>query len=361
MKWRVSNFFPFANDPMLHQRLQPRSMGFSLTPTVGATRRVCHAVVILSILISLFTERANAQAGVPDSGQAIQVAPHRVLFSSRVKTASLTIRNPNDHPRAVQVLVEFAYVDEPHGVPYDTMIIATNMDVVDQHDTVISNPSPRDHYAGRWLSGLPTEFTLAPHESKHVTVRLTPPVSLPAGLYWARIVARVRPTDPRHGNNLDVQKKYALPTKGRVASLQDTCAVLYQTGELHMGLAVGPTAKAVIDSANIGGAGTQNFSHALWVRLPVKLTGNAPFMGQMHSTYTNLATGETVRPNTQEFNVFKDGVMHWVVETDVLAPGKYTLTFEFDNTLSDTTEALKIPMTPAKVTFPFEVKPAWAY
>ena len=273
----------------------------------------------------------------------------------------MTVTNPGSKPQVVDIFPEFGYIDWPHTKDADTVVIAQNMDIVQPHDTVVLNPGPKDRYVGRWLSGFPTHFTLAPHETKKFTLKLAAPASVPAGLYWGRLVARIHPNDPNHGHNLDVQKKYAMPTKGRTHLLEDTCAVYLKTGDVHTGLVFGPDAKGVIDSADVGGAGRQNFSHALWVRLPVKITGNAPFIGQMHSSYVNTSTGEVVRPVTKEYSIFKDGIMHWVVETDVLSPGKYTLTMEFDKERSDTTNAPVIPMTPAKIVFPFEVKPAWAY
>ena len=327
----------------------------------GALVTAMLTVLAIGRLTAQDTDASRAMTAADTVGSAIQVAPHHVLFNATTKTSPFSITNPNNHPQAVDVLVEFAYTDWRHTPLADTIVIAPNMDLIEPFDTVVANPGPKDHFAGRWLSGLPTQLTLAPHETKHFTLRLNPPASVPAGMYWARISARIHPTDNRHGHNLDVQKKYALPAKGRMTTLQDTCFVVYETGAVHTGLAFGPAAKAVIDSANIGGAGSQNFSHALWVRLPVKVIGNAPFFGQMQSTYQNLTTGEITRPHTKEYSLFRAGVIHWVVETDVLAPGKYTLTFEFTNARSDSVSTPTIPMTPAKITFPFEVKPAWAY
>ena len=334
-----------------------------------ATRRTFRGAILMAVLTVFATGRTTAQdssasrgMAVADTiGRAIQVAPHHVFFNATTKTSPFSITNPSNHPQAVDVLVEFAYTDWPHTPLADTILIASNEDLIEPFDTVVANPGPNDHFAGRWLSGLPTRLTLAPHETKHLNIRLNPPAAVPAGLYWARISARIHPTDNRHGRNLDVQKKYALPMKGHITSLRDTCFIVYETGAVHTGLAFGPTAKAVIDSTDIGGAGHTDFSHALWVRLPVKLTGNAPFFGQMQSTYQNLTTGEIIRPTTQEYSVFKDGVLHWVIQTDVLAPGKYTLTVEFKNTRSDSVSTPTIPMSPAKITFPFTVKPPWAY
>ena len=332
-----------------------------LTDSLGLaiSLRLTVAAMVLSLV---FGGRGGAQSSDPaDSSQAIVVSPHHLLFTGGPATAALDIRNPSGHPRTVQVRVEFGYIDWPHGLPYDTTVIATNNDLVQPHDTVIAMPGPHEPFAGRWISGLPAQLMLAPYQTKHVILHFVPPALLPAGEYWARVVARIAPTDPKHGHNLDVRKQYAMPMQGRMAVLQDTCAVVYRKGTVRMGLAFGPAAKALIDSANVGGAGQQTFLHALWVRLPVKLTGNAPFVGEMQSTFQNLETGQVSQHHTKEYSIMKDGVMHWVLETDVLTPGPYTLTLEFTNTLQDSTALPILPMTPAKITFHFELRPAWTY
>ena len=90
------------------------------------------AVMLLSLV---FSGRSNAQSSDPaDSSQAIVMSPHHLLFTAGPKSASLDIRNPSGHPRTVQVRVEFGYIDWPHGLPYDTTVIATNNDLTQPLD-----------------------------------------------------------------------------------------------------------------------------------------------------------------------------------------------------------------------------------
>ena len=292
--------------------------------------------------------------------QMVQLSPHLLLLDSKTKSATLEFRNPSDSVKQATVQVQFAYLDGPHGLPADTTIIDPTGKVVEPYDTVIAQPGPTDHFAGRWLSGVPTTVTLAPHATKRVTIRIAPPPTLPAGEYWARIQTVV-PTAPRRGGTRDVRQRYAVPTKLRVPLLRDTCLVLYRQGLLHMGIAIGPGAIARIDSANIGGVDHESFSHALWVRLPLHLTGNVPFRGMMHSEYRNLTTGEVVNPNRLPFLLMKDGVEHTVIETDVLSPGSWEYTLTFDSDDPDLPPGLRLPMPPVRQVFRFEVLPAWEY
>src|ERR1035437_8103803 len=196
-------------------------MNFVSTLSATATRQSSRGIAAAAILTTFIAGRSSAQAAGASNGmtaddtvgRAVQVAPHHVLFNATTKTSPFSITNPSNHPQAVDVLVEFAYTEWRHTPLADTILIAPNMDLIEPFDTIVVNPGPKDHFAGRWLSGLPTQLTLAPHDTKHLNIRLNPPASVPAGMYWARISARIHPTDNRHGNNLDVQKKCALPPK----------------------------------------------------------------------------------------------------------------------------------------------------
>ena len=346
--------------------------------SVISLRRSSSTFLLLGVLG--LSARAGAQRGqTTDRDQAvqdsfaqvdsvthkhvIQLTPHVLRFNAQTTSAVLAFHNPTDSVKTAQVQVQFALLDHAHGLPSDTIVIdprAGENSILAPHDTVILQPGPNDPFAGRWLSGVPTAVTLKPHETKRVTVTLTPSTHLPPGEYWARIQT-VSPTKPNKGGTQDVKQRYAMPTKLRVPLLRDTCFVLYRQGPLKMGLAIGPTATAEIDEQNIGGIDKQHFSHALWVRIPLHLTGNVPFRGMIHAEYRNVKTGEIVNPNRFEFQLFRDAVLHLAVETDMLSPGTWDCTIWFDNERSDIPQAERLPMTPVKKTFTFDLKPAWAY
>lgn len=303
---------------------------------------------------------ASASADSLRRQQLVQLTPHVLLLDARTKTATLTFYNPGTSVRRAEVQVQFAYLDRPHGLGADTTVIDTHGGLLDLHDTVVANPGPRDHFAGRWLTGIPTAVTLAPHETKRVTLRIAPPVDMPAGEYWARIQTII-PAPPTRGGSQDVRQRYVLPAKMRVPMLRDTCLVLYLQGSLHMGVEVGRDAVARIDSANVGVVDNKGFSHALWVRLPLKLTGNVPFRGMLHSEYRNVQTGEVVNPNRLEYLLMKDGVDHLVIETDILSPGEWEYTMTFDSDDPDLPPSLRLLMTPVRKSFRFTILSAWQY
>jgi hypothetical protein len=292
----------------------------------------------------------------------MQLSPHVLWLSPQTTTATITFRNESDSVKRAQVVVQFAYWDYLHGLPYDTTVIDTHGGLLEAHDTVIDHPDSSMPYAGKWLSGIPDSVVLSPHQTKQIIVRIAPPASLPSGEYWARIATFVRPTQ-RHPGGQDTQKQYALPTKGRALLLRVSCLVVFRTGSVQMGLSIDSGAIARIDATNAAvGINFKRFSHALWLRLPLHVTGNAPFRGMMHSEYRNVATGEIVNPNRLPFPLMRDAVRHIVVETDVLAPGEWEYTVWFDNADPGISEDKRLPLSqPVKHSFRFRVLPAWQY
>jgi hypothetical protein len=325
----------------------------------------CVLSLVLPLAASVQGQTQRSDTPAADSlrqRQLVQLSPHVIWLSPQSTTATLTFRNESDSVKRAQVVVQFAYWDYRHGFPYDTLVINTKEVPLGPRDTVVAHPDHNAPYAGRWLSGLPDTVTLPPHQTKQVTVRLTPPADLAPGEYWARIATLVRPTK-RHPGGQDTRKQYALPTQGRALLLRDTCLVVYRTGTVRMGLAIDSGATARIDSANVGvGVNPQHFSHALWVRLPLHLTGNAPFRGMMHSAYRNVETGEIVNPNRLAFTLMKDAVFHPVIETDVLTPGEWEYTVWFDNADPGIPKDKWLPLAqPVKHTFRFQILSAWQY
>jgi hypothetical protein len=295
--------------------------------------------------------------------RSVQVSPHEIHFDPATKVATLTFSNVENHAKTAQVVVQFAYPTWPTGLPADTVLIATNEQDIIPRDTVIAHPDPSAHYAGRWLSGVPTSITLGPHETKRVTIHLQPPANLPDGEYWARIETRIAPPGQR-GHSLDTKQQYNIPTAQHALVIRDTCRIVYRQGVLRMGLAVDTTqVVGQIDAQNIGDVDRRQpvWSHALWIRFPVHLTGNAPFHGQMHSAFRNVTTGAMVRPNTKELSLYTDAMMHWAVMTGTLSPGQWVLEIWFDNELADVPPDQRLPMAPVKFSVPFTLKPPWAY
>lgn len=281
----------------------------------------------------------------------LHVSPHLLVLDPRTKAATLELSNAGATPLDGDVVAEYGYTTWP-----DTDLTgpehAANGHWSNPHDTVIRAPQPGDRSAAAWFPGLPLHVRLRPHETRRLTVRIVPPSELPAGEYAARIVTRVQPPRPR-GATRDTRTRYALPVTGPLVLLRDSVRVFYRQGPLRLGLNVQRP--------------TTGIGHKLpyevelqddWVRLPVHLTGNMHFEGEVKHFFRN-AQGEVVQQLiTEEITITHDGVIrHWcdVPARSRIPSGHYVMVWTFEATQREFPASRRIPMTPVTIEIPVDI------
>lgn len=283
----------------------------------------------------------------------IHVSPNAIVFDARTRTATVSFRNISNRPIIGEVQVLYSYPEWPHGLPADTTVITTDMQTLLERDTTILNPGPKDHYAGRWLSGLPERLTLAPHETRQVTLKLAPPASVANGEYSARLVVIVKPQDQRRAPGArDVKEHYAMPIKGAINPLRDSVRIFYRQGALKSALSFGPGAVARFDSAGLGGPDPRDCPKSLWIKLPMHLTGNAHVEGRLTVTYRNVETGQLVPVNRFPVSLYHDAVTHWWTHTCWVPVGKYQVLLRFDGKQEDIPSGQQLPFATMQYTIP---------
>lgn len=288
----------------------------------------------------------------------VHVSPHRVIFDATRRTATLQFSNAGDTPAQAAVHVVFAYTDWPHGVAAETTLFTRHWEQLYARDTIVLVPRPTDPYAGRWITGLPATIALKPHETRNVSIQMTPPPGLRTGTYWARIITEVNPPSTRNtGKPKDTRTIYKLPMHGQsLPTLRDSAIVFYRQGYPTLGVRFGPVV-AKIDTLDlpspgyVGGTGARK----LWRRMALHLTGTEPFEGVMSVTYHNLATGEDIALNPGTFILYRDGVAHYWGQADMLKPGRYQLIIRLESPQTDVPPAQRVPMIPVVDTTVFEV------
>lgn len=106
----------------------------------------------------------------------VLVAPTSVILSDRKRTGRLTVQNPTDRPKQVQISFSF-------GVPVSDS--AGNIKLNLQDSAVTDERSALD-----WIKAFPKKMILEPNTSQVVRFLARPPKDLADGEYWARIMVR---------------------------------------------------------------------------------------------------------------------------------------------------------------------------
>lgn len=290
-----------------------------------------------------------------------ELSPHLLVFTPDHRSATVTVHNAGNRPLEADLFVELGYAVWQNQ---DTVLFSPHWQREGPRDTVIDNPRPKDHYAGRWLSGLPTHVVLRPHQTQQLTLQLDPPKDLPNGEYYARVVSIVRPpnrTPPARPK--DEKTVYRLPIRGIVAAppLRDSIRVFYRQGPQTMGVTLTgagaiDTTKEGNDSAQARAVGVNPFRNLVRVHL----TGTAHFEGYQEVYYVTPSGGKI--PLTADISegglgivMHRDGVMRDLAQTDMLQPGHYTLVIRFIAQQDEFPPSQRISMEPAQIVLPFDI------
>lgn len=116
---------------------------------------------------------------VSNASAQLELAPTRVLLSSRQRTQEVTVRNTTGKPMEVSTDLSFKLIraDEDGSLSLDSA--KTDLERA---------RSGRD-----WVKIFPRRFTLAPGASRLIRVMVTIPDSVADGEYWARMVVAGMP------------------------------------------------------------------------------------------------------------------------------------------------------------------------
>lgn len=325
----------------------------------------CCLMLLVRAVATAQTAAHNANAAtdnaISDSlreRHLVHVTPHRVIFDASTHTATLTFSNEDDHPVQAQVQVLFAYTAWPHGPATDTILLTHQAQQIAPYDTIVLTPRPSDPFAGRWLTGVPTTVTLAPHQKKEVTVRITPPAHLPTQTYWARIIVLPSLEDRHGGKSKDTRTRYVIPIhNAHVPTLRDSVLVFYRSGPVTMGLTA-DHGVAQLSVPPLPGPYPDDPPN-LWFRLPVRLTGTAPFDGVLYARIHDRDTGSDYESRPTRMMVYQPrATLHWYVwniNYCELNEGHYQLILRFVSPQASVPPAQRLPFQEVTDTIPFSI------
>jgi hypothetical protein len=315
-------------------------------------------------LVLLAAGRVYAQDDVPDSIRQlhmVHVSPHLIVFDPQVHTATLTFSNVGETPTEADVVIQYGFTVWQNR---DTVLLSPQWSRETPHDTVILNPSPQEHYAGRWLSGLPTHLTLPPYQTKQLTLHINPPKALPNGEYYARIVTVVGPHVRHDAKSQDTRAVQQIPVQGHgPPPLRDSVRVYYRQGPQSMGVAL-LAAHGQIDTTAEGNDSAQARQvgrNPLRNLFRVHLTGTTHFEGYEEVYYVtpggqHLPMSPDISEGGFAFAVHTDGIIRDLAQTDMLTPGHYTMVIRFIPKQDEFPVSQRVPMDTAQVAIPFDVR-----
>ena len=315
------------------------------------------AILGLAMLLAR-SARSQDDQGLTEGFQQVHmvhVAPHLLVLTPAASTAELEFRNESDEPKQADVQIELGYTYWPNG---DTALYLRHYQDGWPRDTVVLHPAANDHYAGQWISGVPTHLVLKAHETSRVTLQIHPPSDLPDGEYYALIVVMAGRKRGK-GKMPDTKLKYQLPVKGKAPPpLRDSVRVFYRKGPQSMGLRF-VHAEAAIDTAHDGWAADAAVPlHSLRVLARFQLTGTTHFEGYMSDAIETTSGIDTPveSVNGARITIHADGTFRFLSDApSALPPGHY---FYIKRLIPDDDEFppdQRLSMEPVEIKIPFDV------
>ena len=271
-------------------------------PFTCAARALRHLCALLAIAMPL-------HAGA----QAILVAPQSVVLSSRNRTGTVELYNPS--ARAAEVAIRAVY-----GHPTTTPDGDLTLEIVEQPDS--TQPS-----AAGFVDAFPRRLILQPNQRQTVRLLARPPVGLPDGEYWARLVISSRdaeaPAKPTDSTGVSV---------GLTLEVRTIIALNFRNGAQRTGVQLGAlSASARADSVVI--------------RAPMQRTGTAAWIG-MTTVKLLTSSGEVVATQTMQTAVYQSISPRFTFDRRTLAPGQYRVSVDMSTDRPDVTQSTLLRAPP---------------
>lgn len=270
-------------------------------------RRVCCLLVLCA-----------AAAPVAVQAQGVLVAPHGIFIDHRTRNGSFELYNPNSQPAEVSISTVFGYpVTDSTG----------NFTLKTSEAPDSSQPS-----AAAWIEAYPRRLVLRPFERQRVRLLARPPVGLPDGEYWSRLVvaatgARIPSAGPDTAPPLRI---------GLSLEMRTIVAVFYRKGPLRTGVALSGI------RAGIEG-------DSLVVRARLTRQGNAAYLGMLRGKLLD-ENGKQFATFASQVGVYYDLEPRFAAAVGSLPPARYTLQVDVATDRPDLPRGGPIRATPVRGT-----------
>jgi len=201
--------------------------------------------------------RALGLAGILSLGgaalaaQGVMVAPHAVFIDHSQRSGSVLLYNPGTEPVEVTISTIFGYptTDSTGGIKLDTLAADSSVSAL------------------AWIQAFPRRLTVGPRERQTIRLLARPPVELPTGEYWLRLViaaqaGRVPITGVSDTTAIQVGLKLEVRT---------IIGVNYRKGPVTTGLSLSNLRAQLVGDSVI-------------TRAKLERRGNAAFIGMVRET-----------------------------------------------------------------------------
>jgi P pilus assembly chaperone PapD len=259
---------------------------------------------------------ADAALARTAAAQGVLVAPTALFVDARVRTASLMLVNPN--PDRVELDLSAAY-----GVTVTDSTGALQLEMPERPDSSAPN-------AAGWVRMYPRRLTLEPNAQQTVRIMVSPPVGIPDGEYWSRLIITAR------GAKLPVtqQTDSGAVQVGLSVEVRTIIPLLYRKGRVMTG-------------ATVSSVRAERQGDSLAVRSVIERQGNAAALGTVRAELVD-STGRTRATAQMPMSAYYTVDPRLLLPIDSVPAGRYTVRVEIASGRVDLPPEATLPFATAR-------------
>ncbi|HEV8265569.1 MAG TPA: hypothetical protein VGQ06_11500 [Gemmatimonadales bacterium] len=245
------------------------------------------------------------------AAQGVMVAPHAVYIDDRVRSGSVLLYNPGTEPVEVTISTLFGY---PATDSTGAIVLRT----LEAPDSTL--PS-----ALAWLQAFPRRLTVAPLERQTVRLLARPPVGLPDGEYWVRLMIAAKAGQVPITGVVDTSGIQV----GLTLEVRTIIGVAYRKGAVTTGVTVSNVRAQLVGDSVV-----------TWSRLERR--GNAAYVGTVRGTVVD-STGAARASFTSPLGVYFSMEPRIASHVGKLPRGRYWLRYELVTEREDLDPRVVLP------------------
>ena len=269
--------------------------------------RIMRVLLLLSAVAAIVIPSVAA-------AQAILVAPQGVVLNNRERTGTVELYNPSSRPTEISIRPVYGH---PTTTPDGDLTLE-----------IIENPSASEPSAAGFVEAFPRRLVLQPNQRQTVRLLARPPVGLPDGEYWARMIISARDAEPPAGSAGDT----AGVTVGLTLEVRTIIAVNYRNGVQRTGVQLGELAVSTTPDSLI-------------LRAPMQRTGTAAWIGLTIVKLLN-ADNAVIATQTLQTAVYQSLSPRFAFDRRALPAGRYRLSVDLSTDRPDVMQATLLRAPP---------------
>jgi len=248
------------------------------------------------------------------AAQAILVAPQGVVLTNRNRTGTVELYNPSS--RASEITIHAVY-GHPTTTPDGDLTLA-----------IVEHPDSTQPSAAGFVEAFPRRLVLQPNQRQTVRLLARPPVGLPDGEYWARLVIAARDAEA----SANAVPDSTGVSVGLTLEVRTIIAVNFRNGAQRTGVQLGDvSASASADS--------------LVVRANMQRTGTAAWIGTTTVKVTN-ASGVVIASQSLQTAVYQSISPRFSFDRKTFTPGQYKVSVDMNTDRPDVTQSTLLRAPP---------------